>query len=137
MINVFDLSCCNKWFSLPSVNAADNKQRDKNMTTIKITIDPWVQLYQSHSHLLWLKTLTLNALVSSRCWCWQWRNVDVIDSWESMQWMLWSNKVPWLLISHSLHLHHTLAYVLCLLGFSIEVMVFILSLSYFQSLTLN
>lgn len=28
-----------------TVNAADNKQRDKNMTAIKITIDPWVHSF--------------------------------------------------------------------------------------------
>lgn len=28
--------------SSPAVNAADNKQRDKNMNTIKITLDAWV-----------------------------------------------------------------------------------------------
>lgn len=31
--------------SVFTVNAADNKQRDKNMTAIKITIDPWVHHY--------------------------------------------------------------------------------------------
>ncbi len=40
IINICDISCSNIGFSVPSVNAADNKQRDKNMTTIKITVDP-------------------------------------------------------------------------------------------------
>uniref|UniRef100_A0A673HYP5 DNA topoisomerase 2 n=1 Tax=Sinocyclocheilus rhinocerous TaxID=307959 RepID=A0A673HYP5_9TELE len=40
IINICDILCSNIEFSVPSVNAADNKQRDKNMTTIKITIDP-------------------------------------------------------------------------------------------------